>query len=118
MENEKTYDLNDKQVLKSFYKYKTKINNCFLNNEDIMCNRKIIAQEIFEYEYMSLSTKSSNTPGKCVNRIYLYNDGCKSWDNIENFQTVLSKFKELKKNNKIVNMCDTTLLLLNIFPNM
>ena len=202
LENEKTYDLNDKRVLKSFNKYKTKINNCFLNNEDRICHKKIIAQEIFisetigkiifsdtlinnvyyvdeynitkksfdvflghdsytdskechksfmkinskhidisylrqylpyvfeiysnndayiinrEYEYISLSTKSLNTPEKCINRIYLYNDGCKPWDNIKNFQTVLSKFKELKKNNEIVNMCDITLMLLNIFPNM
>ena len=218
MENEKIYDLNDRRVLELFDKYKTKINDCLLNNEERMSHRKIIAHEIIsetigkiifsdtkinniyyidaynitkksfdlyfhhnhpgydirskyemqdvflghdsyidsskechksfmkiyskyidrsylrqylpyvfeiysnndayiknrEYEYISLSTKSLNTPEKCINRIYLYNDGCKPWDNIENFLTLLTKFNELKQNNKIVNMCDITQMLFNI----
>ena len=35
---------------------------------------------------------------------YDLNEGCKPCVNIENFQTVPSKFKEFKQNNKIVNM--------------
>ena len=55
-----------------------------------------------EYECISLSTESLNTPEIGVNRTYSYNDGCKPWDNIENFQTVLSKLKELKQINEVV----------------
>jgi hypothetical protein len=45
LKNEKIYNFNDKKVLKLFDKYKKKINNCVFNNEEIMSNREILAQD-------------------------------------------------------------------------
>jgi hypothetical protein len=81
------------------------------NNDAYIMNR--------EYEYICLSKKmiifDSDNPSK---RVYLYNDGCKPWEDVNDFHKALLKFKELTLDSKIENMGDKTLMLLNIFPNM
>jgi hypothetical protein len=115
--NKKCFYVDSKKIYKIIYK----INNKWIDYDYI---RKYLPYVINtsreypisnrDYEYIeNLSCGDHKGVGEC--NIYLFNDGCKPWENKTNFNKYLNKYIDASEKHNIININKHTCFLLSLY---